>query len=187
MKLSPIKHPFCTKDKEEWRDIQGYVGVYQISSLGRVRSLDRVDMRGQPREGKILSQLIEKYARVTLCRNGRMKRFLVHRLVASEFVPNPKNLPEVNHLNTLKLDNRHTNLEWATKSRNISHAYDKAKISRAGERNGMAKLSDCQVIEIRRRLAIGERGIDLSREFGVGRPTISTIKTGRRKTSVQLL
>ena len=104
---------------EEWRDIEGYEGLYQVSNLGRVKSLARVVMRsdGKPNtvNEKILKDGITKgYCAVVLCKDRKKKMYKVHRLVAMAFLSNPHNLPEVNHKDENKKNNRVDNLEWCT-------------------------------------------------------------------------
>lgn len=100
---------------EIWKNIVGYEGLYQVSNFGRVKSLPRNTPAGM-RGGKILN--IEKskngYLRVNLWKNGKAKHFLVHRLVAEAFIPNPDNLPCVNHKNKQRDFNFVENLEWCT-------------------------------------------------------------------------
>ena len=75
-------------DKEVWKDVKGYEGYYQVSNYGRVRSVDRVDMRGQHRKGKVLANSLNSggYLLVDLHRDRKVKYCLVHRLVAGEFI-----------------------------------------------------------------------------------------------------
>ena len=113
---------------EIWKDITNYEGIYQISTLGNVKGLRRVvNMpRGKTRilKDRMLNQTNCKgYLRVCLCVDGISKRFLVHRLVAESFISNPKNKPQINHLNGIKYDNRVENLEWVDNSQNMLHAY----------------------------------------------------------------
>lgn len=117
--------------EEIWKDIQGYEGIYQVSNLGRVRSLDRVlSLKNQHakfqriEKGRIIAQKLQNTDRLQVSLrkvvNGKRTRqtFYVHRLVAEAFVPNPDNKPTVNHINEDHHDNRAENLEWMTKAEN---------------------------------------------------------------------
>lgn len=116
-------------DKMVWQDIEGYEGLYQVSDLGEVRGVDRyVDLpRGKKRlvKGRILKQRINNYGYldVRLSKKSTTKTFFVHRLVASAFIPNPDNKPQVNHLG-LKSQNTPDLLEWTDASGNVKHAYE---------------------------------------------------------------
>ena len=92
--------------KEEWKDIKGYEGLYQVSNTGKIMN----------KKGKILKLSIDiyGYVKIQLCKNGKHKWFQVHRLVAQAFIPNPNNYPCVKHKNEIKDDNRVDNLEWCT-------------------------------------------------------------------------
>lgn len=114
--------------EEIWKDIDGYEGIYQVSNLGRVKSLKRkVNTKGggtRYSPSKILTNCFDnKYYHVRLYRNGVAKIHLVHRLVADAFLPNPNNKPQVNHIDGDKLNNRFDNLEWCTASENAKHAF----------------------------------------------------------------
>lgn len=105
---------------EIWRNIIGYEGTYLISNFGNIKSLPRKNTKG-----KVLnpSKNNRGYLRVTLSVEGKTRYDSVHRLVAETFIPNPKKLPEVNHLDGNKLNNNVENLEWVTKGQNQIHAY----------------------------------------------------------------
>ena len=105
--------------KEIWKDIKDYEGYYQISNLGRIKSLPR---NGTIKSERIIKGAISKngYLRVCLQKNGIKTNFLVHRLVAEAFIPNPDNLPQVNHKDEDKTNNIYTNLEWCTASYNTN-------------------------------------------------------------------
>lgn len=112
---------------EIWKDIEGYEGLYMISSYGQVKSLDRFAIRKDGRKNHYPESVRyghadqKGYLHVTLCKNGVQKTHLVHRLVAETFIPNPGNLPQVNHINEVKSDNRVENLEWVTCRENVNH------------------------------------------------------------------
>ena len=120
--------------EEIWKDIEDYEG-YQVSNLGRVRSLDRYNSRGYWIKGCILKPIMDKkgYLTVGLSKNNQRKAFKVHRLVALHFIPNIENKPEIDHINTIKTDNTvflnedgsvnydKTNLRWVTPKENSNN------------------------------------------------------------------
>lgn len=108
--------------EEIWKDIKGYEGLYQVSNLGQVRSYDRVDNIGRLWKGGILKCFNgnREYLLVKLRKNGIRKGYLVHRLVAEAFIPNPDNLPEVNHKDCNPCNNIYTNLEFCNRSHNVN-------------------------------------------------------------------
>lgn len=108
--------------EEIWRPVVGYEGLYEVSSYGRVRSLDRYDSRNRFCKGRILKLNDDGrgYLSVQLCSNNKIKKFLVHRVVAQAFISNPDNLPEVNHLDEDKTNNRVDNLEFCNHKYNIN-------------------------------------------------------------------
>lgn len=118
------------------KDIQGYEGIYQISSTGIVKKLAQLKplYKGQSHlKEKILKQDITKrnhtsYARVTLCYKGKTERISVHRLVATHFIPNPHNKPHINHIDNNGLNNCVDNLEWCTHSENMIHAHKQNRL-----------------------------------------------------------
>lgn len=165
---------------EEWKSIDGYEGVYEVSSLGRVR---RIAGGAGARIGHILSlgKTVTGYPQVSLCKNGKPKKVLVHRLVAKAFLGSPKQGREVNHRNGNKKDNRVENLEWVSHARNIRHAYrvlgrTMTNIRPRGEENGHSKLTRDDVIQIRRLYSTRDyTQRALGKMFGVTAKAISAI------------
>ena len=105
--------------KEVWKDIRGYEGLYQVSNLGRVKSLN-YKRTGEERILKITKDR-NGYYLVNLRKNNKTKMFKVHYLVADNFIPNPYNKPEIDHINTNPSDNRVENLRWATREENCNN------------------------------------------------------------------
>ena len=105
-------------EKEEWKDIEGYEGLYQVSSFGRIKSFDKTVICKNGRTFFMKGRIIRTrpnnrgYIMVGLHKNKKFKLCLVHRLVAKAFIPNPDNLPQVNHKNENKNFNHASNLEW---------------------------------------------------------------------------
>ena len=104
---------------EIWKDIEGFEGLYKVSNLGRIKSLN---YRCTKKE-KLLKHGSDKdgYLNVKLCKEGKVKSRSVHRLVAQAFIPNPDNKPEVNHKDEDKTNNKVENLEWVTSKENINY------------------------------------------------------------------
>ena len=185
--------PTIEKDDltEYWLDILNYEGYYQVSNYGNVRSLDRIikdkNGRTQTIKGKVLKLRINSggYYCVGLSKNGNKATFSVHQLIAQAFIPNPENKRTVNHINGIKTDNNLSNLEWATYSENLVHAYDcglrsPVSLESVGQKNYKRKLKPEQVIEIKRLLEAG--GLthkEIATKFNVARSTIAGIKLGR--------
>lgn len=133
---------------EEWRDIKGYEGLYQVSNFGRVRSLNRMDSIGRQRQGRILKPSSNEwgYPHVVLSKNGKHKTVRVHRLVAIAFLPNPDNLPEVNHKDENKYNNHVNNLEWCNHQYNNGYGTGPErrlkKIDRAKYKKAIWRISE---------------------------------------------
>ena len=117
---------------EHWENITGYEGLYMVSNLGRVKSLDRVSRYGRRLSGKMLNIGRNKtgYCYVVLCKNGWTKSISVHRLVALTFISNPENLPQINHIDEDKTNNNASNLEWVTARQNQNHSANKKAVSK---------------------------------------------------------
>jgi len=115
--------------EEIWKNVVGYEWLYMVSNLGRVKSINRLTMYREGRVGltkeKILSQHshYNGYLLVTLSKDGMRCKYLVHRLMALAFLPNPDNKPCINHINGVKADNRIENFEWCTQKENVRHYF----------------------------------------------------------------
>ena len=147
---------------EEWRDIEGFNGFYQVSNLGRVKSMGGWRGTAKRRE-RILKIHLTKdgYCKVRLTHKDKDMTKRVHQLVAMAFIPNPMNKETVNHIDGDKLNNVVTNLEWCTRSEQLYHAYRmNLRKPQRGSKNVQAKLTDEQVKEIRNLY------VPQSREFG---------------------
>jgi len=147
--------------KEIWQDIKGYEGYYQISNKGRLKVLGAyIKNLGNFANGYLKKVNIKEiavdrngYCITKLCRDGKCRPRKIHRLVAQAFLPNPKNLPQVNHIDGNKENNSVENLEWISARDNIIHAWEtglKNNDHLKGSNSPHAKLTEEQVIEIRR-------------------------------------
>lgn len=157
--------------RRKWRDIKGYEGLYQVSNLGEVRSLNY----GRTGKTRILKPRDNGigYKTVTLSKNGKIKNFFIHRLVAEAFIPNPNNLPQVNHKDEDKANNIWTNLEWCNHEYNCNYGTRNEKMSRT-----KGKSIKC--------ITTGETFNSIkeaSRYYGVPQNNIVYCLKGRRKSA----
>lgn len=130
---------------EIWIDVKDYEGFYQVSNLGRVKSLDRIVLPNKFYASKILKGSLNKdgYRRILLYKNSKYKGTSIHRLVATHFIDNPENKPCINHINGIRNDNRVENLEWVTYSENERHAYDVlGKVSYGAKKKPIKKANE---------------------------------------------
>lgn len=159
---------------EVWLPIPDYEGLYEGSNYGRTKSFHK---------GKtiILKPALsgDGYLCVCLSKGGNHKTFKVSRLVATLFIPNPDNKPEVNHIYS-RFSNHVDCLEWATSSENEKHAYNAGlKVARQGEDNEQAKMTNEQVVYIREN-PDGLNTVELADKFGIDQTTISDIQLGKK-------
>lgn len=125
-----------TLEREEWRPVKGYEGLYEVSSFGRVRSVDRnvryVNGNIHHRKGKFLSQYIrpDGYVQIEISKDNNKRQVTAHRLVAEAFIPNPDNLPQVNHRNEDKTANYPDNMEWCNSKYNNNFGTKPQRISK---------------------------------------------------------
>lgn len=160
---------------EEWRDIAGYDGKYQVSNLGRFRSMYFIN--GNTRKIRSQPKMLAKgkrgngYWGISLSIDGKSTSYLTHKLVLEAYVgPRPKG-KEAAHLDGDRSNDKASNLRWCTKKENHAHKWIHGT-QQTGERNGFSKLTEEQVKEIRLRHMRGESQSALGREFGVKQATI---------------
>lgn len=166
---------------EIFKPVIGYDGIYEISNFGKVKSLARKG-KGSRNTDIILSPGMggSGYYFVYLCKNGTNKMFMIHRLVAINFLDNPENKREVNHINGIKTDNRLENLEWVTPSENILHGIRLGIMNTAkGSQKKNSLFTEDEVRKIKIRLNNGEIGFRIAKELGVDKGVISSIRRGK--------
>jgi len=180
---------------EVWKDITDYEGYYQVSNLGRVKSLKRYmfTKRGYlfPVKERILKNGFDKdgYHQVVLVKNRRRKTSRVHQLVAIQFIPNTNRLPIINHVNGIKHDNRPENIEWCTHQYNAAYTYshlgrrgityNKGKL---GAKNPLSKYI-IQMSVNNKKIKTWPGMSEASRNTGIQRSKIGSVCNGRRKTA----
>lgn len=165
---------------EQWKDIVGYEGLYQVSDMGRVKSLPR-----QTTSGIILKSAIRHesgHLGVTLCKNGKRKTYCVHQLILITFVGFCPNGMECCHNNGIKTDNRLNNLRYDTHSNNILDSVKHGThVDSKGEKHGSSKLTEQQVKEIRELAISGEYTPKMiAKMFEISPKTVSNIKLRKR-------
>lgn len=136
---------------EIWKDINGYVGFYQVSNYGNVRALERIDCKNHRRPAH-LCRLIKNddgYYKIGLSKDGIEKRFFVHRLVAIHFIENPLGYECVNHIDENKTNNNAKNLEWCSREYNNNYGTRNKRISQIqGIRTAMIDIKTREVIKV---------------------------------------
>jgi NUMOD4 motif len=164
---------------EVWLPIKGYEGSYEVSNLGRVRSLDRVifynkDTKAQSRsrlsKGRILAFALDSsgYPHIGLCKDFQTKKtFKVHRLVAAAFILNPGDKPCVNHLDGCKTNSVVSNLEWVTSKENHDHAIAIGLKKNPAVDNGKLKLTAENVRQAKELRSLGYSLESIGRTIGV--------------------
>lgn len=168
--------------EEIWKDIDGYEGIYQVSSHGKIKSLDKIINGGGARQyirkGRIRKPVsTEKgYLRVLLTNNGKRKGYFVHRLVALAFLAKDHSRKHVNHINHIKSDNLVSNLEWVTPAENNQKSIDFY--------NRSLKYDEFKVLSI---ITFFKTGLNISKIaniFNAPYTSIKNIVEGRRRTHI---
>lgn len=176
------------KREEVWKDIDGYIGFYAVSNLGRVKSYSRLveqptRNKVNKRKERILSQTIDRYGycKISLSVNKIRKYTVAHILVACAFIPNIYKKDQVNHRHGNKKDNRVWQLEWNTAKENSNHAISIGVDSVVGEHNGRAILTEKDVLEIRHTYVTEKKyGLrqKLSKKYNMSEGLITKIHLG---------
>ncbi|WAX17991.1 DNA endonuclease [Streptococcus phage SG586P1] len=168
-------------NKEIWKDITGYEGLYQVSDQGRVKSLERKFhiWHGGERiqKERILKQATTHngYLRVTLYAGDKPKTLKVHRLVCEAFHKNPNNKPEVNHINENRTDNRACNLEWCTRRENCNHGTHNERVAKALSKTVGQFSLDGKLIKV------WQSASEVRRQIGFNQGYVSAAARGEHK------
>lgn len=164
---------------EDWLDINDYEGKYQVSSSGNIRS---INYNNTNRCQNLISRINRggrKY--INLSKNGKYTSYVISRLVAIAFIPNPKNLPEVNHIEGNKLNDSKDNLEWSSREDNIKHAHIN-NLYPVGENHSKSILTDKDIENIRLlHNRVNLKYVDISNLYGVSRQHIRAIILNKKR------
>lgn len=185
--------------KEIWKDVPGYEGLYQVSNLGRVKSLSRY-VNGRKPLVKPLKERILKfwnnrgYLCVRLCPNPKVRKCIgIHRLVAFAFIPNPNDYPEIDHIDGNPSNNNVENLRWVTHRQNELNPITRERISnsRIGEKNPIYGKRGKEIHNAKAVVRIDQNGeekyydsiADAARDNNIRQSGISGCLCGKNKTS----
>lgn len=174
-----------TETEEIWKSVDGYEGMYEVSTFGSVRSLSRpCPGRKWPIRGQIMKHVFRggrkgaKYSYVSLANPPLKLSKAVHRLVAIAFIPNPNNKPEVNHKDGNKQNNHYNNLEWSTRKENVNHSLKDGLVLRDGVHFN-ATMTLEKVIRIKKELLKGAKQCVIAKKHNVHCRIIQAISCGR--------
>lgn len=169
------KYPYVTEEDilvEEWKSINGYEGIYEISNMGRVKGLGFKRDGGKKYKEGLVQPSIDKngYQTVVLIdRSGKSKKYIIHRLVAIHFVDNPNNYKIVDHINTNRADNRHFNLRWVTYKENMNNDKTKENLSKSLKKSVIVLDRNGNIIS-------NELGVEETAEYiGVSKRTLTNL------------
>lgn len=167
---------------EEWKNIDGFDGLYQISNLGRIKSLNY----NRTRTEKVLKPCKNQqgYLQVVLSKNGKHKLMRISRLVAQAFIPNDDIYKtQVNHINEIKTDNRVENLEWCTLQYNHNFGSHNERVSKT-QRNDINKSKQVNQFDLTGKFIKTFPSLcEVERQLGFSKTNISACCNGKRKTS----
>jgi hypothetical protein len=172
------------QDIEIWKPLKNYEVLYEISNLGRVRSLIK---KGNSlyKIKKTNMDVSTGYINIQLRKNNIPLTKRVHRLVAETFIPNLDNKPIVNHIDGNKKNNRVDNLKWVTYSENTLHSFKLGLQKKIfGNNNYITKIKDEDVLKIRELIKEGKTNRDIAKLYKVNPSQISRIKTGKRRKNL---
>jgi len=166
------------EEVEEWRDVAGYNGAYQVSNMGRVMSVDRFKVTKLGKQsvvkgaGILTQRTYRNYKELDLSLNGKAKTHRVHRLVCAAFHDNPENKPYVNHIDFDTTNNKATNLEWCTPLENVNHSKHRMYnpvTGNFGADHPLSKSIDVYEVCIRK---IGEYGSYIEAAASINKPKV---------------
>jgi hypothetical protein len=168
--------------KEIFMDVVGYEGLYQVSNLGMVKSLERT-VNGRWGKQIVKSRILKHtnnkggYPIVCLCNGKKVICITIHRIMCLSFIPNPENKRTVNHINGVKTDNRISNLEWATDSENQKHSFENGFQYRPKKIPRVLKVNDVREIKYENKDLTHDQ---IAEKYGVTRGCIYLIRSGKR-------
>lgn len=185
-KVGDMRYNEPSLDGELWAPFPEYEDLYEVSNMGRVRTVLHKfeDLKRSKKVMRLFwGHIIKKpnsdkdgYQSIMVSRNGERSYRKVHRMVAIAFLDNPNNLPDVNHINGVKHDNRLSNIEWVSHRDNILHCYSHRLHSGIGEAHCWNKLKTEQVLRIREMWEQKEASrMEISKRFGVSEGCVSNI------------
>lgn len=162
-----------------FKPIIGYEELYQVANTGDIYSNNYGKKKGRFKKLKQGTHR-QGYKLIRLYRNNIWRSFMVHRVVALAFIPNPENKPTVNHKDGNKANNHVDNLEWFTQKEQAAHAYETGlKVGLLGSKHPQSKLTEKEVLEIVSDINNGHTLSDLAKKYNISLSTISSIYHGR--------
>lgn len=168
---------------EIWKSVIGYEGLYEVSNMGRVKSLERNIVKGRGGLCKIEERILKSgkdkdgYPQVVLCKEGKRKTCKIHRLVATAFIDNPNNLPQINHIDEIKTNNCVDNLEWCDCKYNINYGSHNEKMIKS------ISISILQFSKTGDFIRRWDSTAQVEKELGINNSNINSCIKGKRKSA----